>query len=206
MTWIGGMANVDVLPNGVDGQFFQPTNTAVESATAVFWGRLDFGPNIQALEWFVSRVWPAVRQRTPDARLTIVGFQPGPAVLRLAKEPGIRLEPNIEDLRPVVTRHAIAVLPFVSGAGIKNKLLEAASLGMPIVCTPTAARGLKGQPPLSCATTPKEWSDAMVQLWSDAERSRALGAAARQWVLNHHTWESVAREAASRLEAMLPAR
>ena len=70
----------------------------------------------------------------------------------LATAPGITLEANVRDLRPVARRHAVAVLPLVSGAGIKNKLLEAAAMGLPVVCTPLATLGLRGAPPVVTAT------------------------------------------------------
>ena len=201
MRWGAGMARVDVLPNGVDGEFFQPGDEAPEARTAVFWGRLDFGPNIQALEWFCRRVWPLVRQHVPDARFIIIGFQPTPAVRELAAGDGISLEADLLDLRARARRCALAVLPFVSGAGIKNKLLEAAALGLPIACTRVATRGLRGTPPLTVASRPEELARAIVALWSNEPRRRQLGAEARRWVLEHHTWQATAREAAAGLAA-----
>jgi glycosyltransferase involved in cell wall biosynthesis len=201
MRWGAGMAAVDVLPNGVDGEYFQPGSEVPEPRTAAFWGRLDFGPNIQALEWFCQRVWPIVRQQVPDGRFTIIGFQPTPEVQALASGPGISLAANLTDLRPAARRHAAVVLPFVSGAGIKNKLLEAAAMGLPIACTPVATRGLRGRPPLAVAGSPAALADALVGLWGDEPRRRQLGADARAWVLEHHTWEATARDAAAGLAA-----
>src|SRR5579872_701271 len=83
LRWIAGVPSVDVLPNGIDADQYRPTATAAEAATAVFWGRLDFGPNIQALEWFCSRVWPRVIAARPDARFTIIGFKPTAPVMAL---------------------------------------------------------------------------------------------------------------------------
>src|SRR5581483_5702280 len=141
MRWLAGMRRIDVLPNGVDGEYFRPGDEIAEPRSAVFWGRLDFGPNIQALEWFCGRVWPLVVRETPGARFTILGFRPSDAVRRLAAgAPGISLVPDLPDIRSTARRHAVVVLPFISGGGIKNKLLEAAALGQAIVCTPMAAR------------------------------------------------------------------
>jgi len=196
-----GIRNADLLPNGVDSTYFAPGLEPQEPNTAVFWGRLDFGPNIQALEWFCRRVWPIVRHKVPDARFTIIGFQPGEAVRALAAQPGIKLEANVRDLRGTARKHALAVMPFVSGAGIKNKLLEAAAMGMAIVGTPTAARGLRGTSPIAVGSTPAEFADTMVDIWTNAERRARLGADARNWVLKHHTWLETAREAMAALEA-----
>ena len=89
----------------------------------------------------------------------------------------------------------------MSGAGIKNKLLEAAAMGLPIACTPVATRGLRGRPPLSVAGSPAALAAALVGLWQDEPRRRQLGADARAWVLEHHTWEATARDAAAGLTA-----
>jgi glycosyltransferase involved in cell wall biosynthesis len=197
---LAGIRNVDLLPNGVDGVHFAPGPEVVQPRTAIFWGRLDFGPNIQALEWFVKRVWPIVHQRVPDSRFTVVGFQPTEAVRRLVQAPGIVLEANVRDLRSTARQHALAVLPFVSGAGIKNKLLEAAALGLPIVGTSVAARGLRGNAPLAIGATPAEMADVIVRLWSDPEARAKAGRDARAWVLEQHSWMTTAREAMRHLE------
>ncbi len=206
MRWVAGVRHVDVLPNGVDGDFFAPGDESPEDRTAVFWGRLDFGPNIQALEWFCGRVWPLLRRRVPDARFTILGFQPSDAVRRLAAIDGVSLISDLPDLRSTVRRHALVVLPFTSGGGIKNKLLEAAALGCPIVCTPLAAQGLRTpSAPLRLASTPAQMSQEITRLWSDATCRRQLGADARAWVLEHHTWTATAKDAIEGLRESLRA-
>jgi glycosyltransferase involved in cell wall biosynthesis len=197
MQWLAGIRHVDVLPLGVDAEFFRPSQSAIEPRTAMFWGRLDFGPNVQALQWFFDRVWGLIRQQAPDARFTIAGFKPGPEVAALAGTPGVEILPDIPDLRATIHRHAAVVLPFVSGGGMKNKLLEAAALGMPIVCTPLATQGLQAldEARLAIASQPHELSEAILGLWRDDRRRETMGSAARAWVLKHHTWSATARAA-----------
>jgi glycosyltransferase involved in cell wall biosynthesis len=201
MRWFAGMSNVDVVPNGVDGDYFAPGSEAPEQNTAVFWGRLDFGPNIQALQWFVTRVWPGVRRAVSDARFTIVGFQPVPAVVELAQTPGVSLLRDVPDLRRTVRTRQVAVLPFRSGGGVKNKLLEAAALGMPIVGTPLATRGLHPghTNALIAEEAPDAFAQALVSLWNEPARRAQMGAAARCWVLENHSWDSTARTAMAAL-------
>jgi glycosyltransferase involved in cell wall biosynthesis len=202
MRWLAGVRTVDVVALGVDGELFAPGDEPIDERTAVFWGRLDFGPNIQALEWFAARVWPLVQSRVPDGKFTIIGFQPTDAVRRIATRPGVTLMPDVPDLRSAARRHALAVFPFVSGGGMKNKLLEAAALGMPIVCTPLATSGLRlpADRPLAITSTPESMADAIVSLWENDTRRKTAGAAARSWVLEHHTWTAMAREAIGTLE------
>lgn len=200
MRWVAGVADVAVIPNGVDADYYRPGAEPEESRSCVFWGRLDFGPNVQALEWFCGRVWPAVRRREPAARFVIYGFRPTPAVLALAGN-GVEIVADLPDLRPEVARHPVAVFPFQSGGGIKNKLLEAAAMGKAIVCTPRATGGLResSEAPLTRAGRPADWVRAILDLWHDAQRRRQLGNAARRWVVTHHSWEAAAEAAEASL-------
>jgi glycosyltransferase involved in cell wall biosynthesis len=205
MRWVAGVRSLDVMPNGVDGEHYAPRELPLLERTCTFWGRLDFGPNQQALEWFCGRVWPVVRRTVPDARFVVYGFSPTPSVRALTGRDGVELVPDLPDLRDEVARHAAVVLPFVSGGGIKNKLLEAASMGKAIVCTPRACGGLHtdAAPPLLAARRPAQWADSLRRLWDDAALRRRLGAEARGWVLRWHTWEAAARTAEAGLEQTL---
>ena len=201
MRWFAGMQNIDVLPLGIDSEHYRPVPTYEIPYSAVFWGRLDFEPNIQALTWFCRKVWPLVRHDAPEARLTIVGFHPGAAVKQLAGRDGVSIVADLPDLREEVSRHKLVVLPFVSGGGIKNKLLEAASLAKPIICTPRTRNGLRGLggSEIVSVRRPEDWSREMLALWDDEDRRSAMGTAARQWVIANHDWRAIAREAVETL-------
>jgi polysaccharide biosynthesis protein PslH len=205
MRWVAGTRNVDVIPNGVDGEHYRPFEVSQRERTCTFWGRLDFGPNVQALEWFCARVWPQVRRKAPDAQFTVYGFNPTPAVEALVNRDGVKLIPNLPDLRSEVAKHQAVVLPFVSGGGIKNKLLEAASMGKAIVCSSVACGGLRsnGDLPLVLARSPEQWVAALLGVWHDSEQRRRLGDGARRWVLAHHSWQAAAQLAEAGLRQSL---
>lgn len=202
---LDGYRRLDVIPNGVDAEHFAPGDEPQEPSTCVFWGRLDYGPNLQALTWFCDRVWPALKARVLSAKLRVYGFQPTEAALALGRRPGIELTANLPDLRSAVRGNQVAVLPFVSGGGIKNKVLEAAALGLPVVASDRAMLGLTGDPPFLRPRGPSSWVDAIAGLWADDGRRIAAGRAARQWVIRTHTWAAAARVAAAGLGLREPA-
>jgi len=205
LRWLGGMRAVDVIPNGVDTDYYQPGPEPSLERSCVFWGRLDFAPNIQALQWFCRKVWPLLRQEAPDARFAIYGFKPTAAVESLAGRDGIELVANLPDLRGEICRYQVVVLPFVSAGGIKNKLLEAASMGKAIVCSPRAASGLcvPTEPPFLMARRPRQWARTIAALWADPVQRHRLGQAARKWVMAHHDWQTAARLAIAGIETSL---
>ncbi len=191
--WFAGIRRIDVAPNGVDAEHYSPGFERQIPNSCVFWGRLDFGPNIQAVEWFVKHVWPRVRRAVPNATFQLYGFQSTPGIQALAGRDGIALGMDLPDIRAAVRSRQVVVLPFVSGGGIKNKLLEAAALGMPILAARRVVAGLNGQPPISTARTPGDWAEQLVTLWQSPEARQKLGRDARAWVTEHHTWDAAAR-------------
>jgi glycosyltransferase involved in cell wall biosynthesis len=208
MSWVTKHPAIDVLPNGVDSEYYGSSGNSETQNSCVFWGRLDFGPNIQALQWFCGKVWPQLRREVPQARLTIFGFKPTNPVRALAGRDGITLTPDLPDIRNGIAQHQVVVLPFVSGGGVKSKLLEAFSMGKAVVGTQRACNGLFGgpSPPLMQAKGVRQWVQAIRALWDDGERRKHLGASARQWVLNHHTWHAAARVVLAGLEKTLQAK
>ena len=201
LRWVTGQKAVDVLPNGIDTDHFTAGSEGRTPNSCVFWGRLDFGPNIQALQWFCNDVWPRVRSQVPDARFNIYGFQPTEPVVKLAvKERGIALIPDLPDIRADIRSHEVVVLPFVSGGGIKNKLLEAAAMAMPIVCTPRTMEALAGEGAVRVASSAKRFAGEVVGLFRDAGARTKLGENAREWVKTDHTWARAARTAEAGLE------
>lgn len=205
--WVAGVKNVDVMPNGVDTQHYQPLEVDELPRSCVFWGRLDFGPNIQALQWFCKNVWRQIRITCGDARFSVFGFQPTRVVEELVNShPGIELIPDQPDIREAISRRQVVVLPFTSGGGIKNKLLEAAALGKAIVCTPWTVNELAAGQSVIQAKTAREWISSLISLWDNPAQRKQLGQAARAWVMKEHTWQAVAHKAIQGIEASLAAR
>jgi len=204
LRWVADSNSIDVVPNGVDSDYFQPRAQPEIKRSCIFWGRLDFDPNVRALQWFCRSVWPALWRQAPDCQFKILGFQPGPSVRELASRDGISLIPDLPDIRPEIARSALVVLPFQTTGGIKNKLLEAASMGKAIVCTPQSCGGLRGlsEAPLAIARGVDSWVAKILDLWADAPRRHQLGFRARNWVLKHHTWTAAARQASESLSRL----
>jgi len=194
--WVMPRSAVDVIANGVDADHFHAASvdiepSAIDSQGLVFWGRLDFGPNLDAIQWFCQNVWTRLRRTRPEIRWTVYGFQAGTAVRSLAEKYEFDLVPDLPDLRSEILKHRVVVLPFVSGAGIKNKFLEAAAMSRPIVASRRALNGvdLKGGQPCLVAQSADQWISHISRLIDDAEERAGLGQRARDWVVKNYSWD-----------------
>jgi hypothetical protein len=200
LTRFAGVRDAITIRNGVDLHQFKPATagTPVNPHRLIFWGRLDFEPNIDAVCWFAQHVWPKLRSRYPHATWQIVGKNPHPRVQALAgvRDPGLTVLGEVPDIRPLAHGAAITILPMRCGGGIKNKLLEAAAMARTIVASPKAVQGLEydsQQPPFAICRSARQWIDGIDTLWTDRMAAQRLAGLARHWVQTHHDWRSAAQ-------------
>ena len=178
------------FPNGVDREYFCPDATVYDSNAICFVGRMDYYPNQQAMFDFCARVWPQIRERRAQTTLTIVGAEPSSAVRALAKMDGVSVTGSVPDVRPYLRASALTVAPLAIARGTQNKILESLALGVPVVCSPTAAGGVDVEPgeELLVADEPGRWVETICAVLDDRERRAQLSEAGRQRVATHHDW------------------
>lgn len=202
-------ANATVIENGVDEAYFCPDPNTLPDASLtesgiVFEGSMFFAPNIDAAKYFVKAIFPLVRKTLPGAQFTIVGRNPSDEVLALAGD-GVEVTGSVPDVRPYLRRAGVFVCPMRSGAGIKNKILQAWAMGKAIVSTPEGVGSMKvseGENIL-IRNTPHDFANAVVELLRNPSRSAELGHAGRHTIESHYTWTAKARELETLMEAIV---
>lgn len=134
--------------NGVDLSYFDPSrkseNPYFEGEKAlVFTGAMDYWPNVDAVRWFATNIFPRIRQEFRELSFYIVGSNPGDAVHRLASIDGVTVTGRVEDIRPYIQHAVAAVAPLRIARGVQNKVLEAMALSVPVL---VSRQGLEGIP------------------------------------------------------------
>lgn len=183
-------AKGDWFPNGVDLEFFQPQDGDYDPDQLCFLGRMDYFPNVQAMTTFVREVLPLVRARRPNAKLVIVGSSPAPAVRALAQVEGVTVTGRVPDVRPFLTASACSLAPLLIARGTQNKILESLAMGVPVVASTLAARGLDAVPGehLLAAEEPAAMASALLSVMDDPQERRRLALAGRARMESHHSW------------------
>jgi sugar transferase (PEP-CTERM/EpsH1 system associated) len=185
---------IEVIPTGVDTQFFAPSASEAASRTLVFTGSMDWLPNEDAMVFFCNEVLPLIRREEPAVTLSIVGRAPTPAVARLAQLPGVAVTGRVDDVRPHVAAAAAYIVPLRIGGGTRLKIFEAMSMGKAIVSTTVGAEGLPvvDGTHILLADDARAFADAVVQLLRSIPQRRALEAAARRLVVERYDWAAAA--------------
>lgn len=181
---------VDVIPNGTDTDYFLPMPVSKNGRTVVFHSHLGYLPNIAAAIEFAEEIFPIICREIPEARFHLVGAEPVAKIQELARYPGIELSANLPDLRDAVSSGDVYACPIRHGTGVKNKVLEAFAMGVPVVCYPDAIIGIDCTPgrDVLVAGSAAEFAGFVVMLLKDPERRRKMAEAGRELVEKNYSW------------------
>jgi sugar transferase (PEP-CTERM/EpsH1 system associated) len=187
-----GAAKLHVISNGVDAQYFQPSETVPVPAAnpnIVFTGTMDYLPNIDAVQWFATEMLPDIRKQYPQAVFQIVGAKPAAQVMALRDIPGVEVTGAVPDVRPYIAGAAVIVAPLRIARGIQNKVLEGMAAGKPVVATPDALDGINAEigRDVLVGTGRDDFVRAVVEVLS-GRASPDMGQRARAYVLGRHQW------------------
>ncbi len=200
----GGRATV--IPNGVDIERFAFAGPGVRDAgTLIFTGNMGYHPNEEAVAWFCAEVWPLLRTSHPEVRFQVVGTNPSERIRSLASATtGIEVLGKVPEVTSYLQRATAAVCPMRSGSGIQNKVIEAMSVGAPVVATGIANRGVGAVAgrDLLVADTAQDFAHAVTQLLDDEPLRAKLGRAGRSFVAGHFRWEQHAQQLAAVYETV----
>ncbi|MDE2404162.1 MAG: TIGR03087 family PEP-CTERM/XrtA system glycosyltransferase [Sphingomonadales bacterium] len=190
-------ADVRALLNGIDSVFFdpglvnpEPRIEACGGPRLVFTGQMDYPPNDFAAQRAVERIMPLVRRSLPDASFHVVGRNPTPELRAHHGRDGIHVWGRVEDIRGWIKAADIALIPLEIARGIQNKVLEAMAMERPVVLTTHAATGISAIPGhhLAVADSDEAIAAAVIELARAPGEARAMGLAARRFVVGRQSW------------------
>jgi glycosyltransferase involved in cell wall biosynthesis len=197
-------SRLSVIPNAVDVADYRQDFGVVEPNTLIFSGALTYAPNEDAMRYFLAEAYPRVLAEAPDARLWITGAHPD-KMAELPALSGLVLTGRVDDVRPLIARSSVSIVPLRFGGGTRLKILEAMALGTPVVSTSKGAEGLAVTPGenILLADTPADIADAIVRLFRSPDLGSQLAEAGRLLVETRYDSSVVVGEFLALLERIV---
>jgi glycosyltransferase involved in cell wall biosynthesis len=172
------------VPNTIDTSL-EPFHGIMPDRDVLFFGTLRYPPNIDALER-MARFWPLLSARRPGTTALIAGASPTSRVRELCRDQRWELVADFDLLPEVAARTRVAVAPLGRVAGIQNKVLDAACLGLPQVVSPEALEGFAPGFPLVPQVSDESFVAAVAKLLDDDVAAADQASALRAYVRDQY--------------------
>jgi glycosyltransferase involved in cell wall biosynthesis len=153
--------SIKIIEPYINPVFKNAKRDRIEPRTILFWGAMNRPENKDAVEWFLKEIFPGILSRYPDAKLNVVGANPPDYIKKLANK-NIIVTGFIKNPLSYFESARLAVAPLRLGAGVKVKVLEALSAGVPVVATNIGGEGISHKN-LFFADTPGEFINIVLE-------------------------------------------
>jgi glycosyltransferase involved in cell wall biosynthesis len=187
------LRNLQIIPNGVDVERFDPSRWSPERGMLIYNGALTYGPNLGAARYYAAEIYPILRERLPDVRLRITGRTTGVDLRGVEDCPGIEMTGYVADMRDVLYKSAACIVPLIHGGGSRLKIVEAMAAGVPVVSTSKGVEGIghAAGEHLLIANGPREFAEAVERVLTDPGLAGSLAASARKLVEERYSWKTI---------------
>lgn len=189
------ISNIVVTPLGFD---MQSSPTCRERTGILFVGQFGHTPNQQAIDILLKYVIPDMLKRSKWTKMPdihIVGSGKLPVLLRqrISRHSFVHLHSDLSDLELqfLYMESRVAIAPLVSGAGVKGKINQAMSLGVPVVATSVAVEGMHITHNYDCmvAETLQQFIDYLEAVYFDDALCNSLAQHAFEGVYKHFSMQ-----------------
>lgn len=187
---ISPRAHIEVIPNCIESSKYLQVIETPQPDTLIFTGSFKYYPNYEAVMWFLDKVYPLVKARMPAMKLIITGDSDG---RRFPGSGDIIQTGLVDDVRPLIAKSWISIVPILSGGGTRLKILEAMALQTPVVTTSKGAEGLQVNhgADILIADTPDEFAASILKLTQDPGLRTKLARNAFDLVKSKYDWRVI---------------
>lgn len=187
-------ADVTVVPNGVDTEYFRPRS--VQQKGLCFVGGTTWFPNKDALNYYTTSVLPELRALVPGTATTWVGRVSAEELGEFATTEDLILTGFVPDVRPYLAGAECVVVPLRVGGGTRIKILDAWAMGKAVVSTSIGCEGLDARDGenILIADKPREFAAAISRVLADETLRERLGRNARETVVRSYSWDVIGQD------------
>lgn len=170
------------------------TEIGANNTSLLFIGSFTHEPNIDAVHYFCAEILPLIIEAEPEVKLRIVGNAPTADVLGLTSD-HVEVLGFVPETKPFLKTSAISIAPLRFGGGMKGKIGEAMSHGLPVITTSAGIEGFGLTPgeQVLVGDTPREFADAVLRLLRDRALLDQVRKAGYQFIRDNYSDIAVKR-------------
>ena len=129
------------IPFGVYPEEFTPKYEIEGKPKFYHIGSMNWMPNEEGIRWFINEVLPKTMEKVPDFVYHLAGRNM-PEWLTAMNDPHVDVVGEVPDAKAFVADHDVAIVPLLSGSGIRIKIIESMAMGKTVITTRVGAEGI----------------------------------------------------------------
>lgn len=194
--------NCFCVPNGVDLNYFEYKNPDLNSNYITFFGNMRTVANNDSALFLIRDIFPQIKKEIVNAKIKIVGINPSKQLLSYHNNKDIIITGKVDDIKKELYDSRIIVSPLRIGAGLQNKVLEAAALGVPQVVSDLAFEGVssfkKNEDILVSENI--DIANKIINVFNDKQLLMKISINSRRVIELNYNWENAYKELKKHLE------
>lgn len=167
--------NVKCIPHGFDKIDNQKIAISKEYENSiVFIGRMDYKPNIIAVEWFIENVISLLNR---DINLIIIGGYANDSLVKKLSNTRVQFLGFIENPNSIIKSSLCSIAPMMTGGGLQTKIIKSFSLGSIVVMSKLAAKPVLNFVHLKhgfICESPNEYIDTINGIYKDKTKYTSI--------------------------------
>lgn len=169
-----------VVPLALDPALY-PMQPATTEPVVGLIGSMHWEPSRSAAERLINRIWPLIKQKVPQARLYIAGWNAAQYLNKYSSRPDMTLAENLNHPTDFFSRAAVLVYAPSSASGMKVKVMESMAYGVPVVTTGEGVEGIAYENGRECwvGETDEDLAGKVCRLLENSGERRQMRDAAR---------------------------
>ena len=171
------------IPYGIHPEEFYPEYDIDDKPQFYHIGSMNWIPNEEGIQWFIERCLDPIVAKVPDFVIHLAGRNM-PEWLKNLKNPHVDVIGEVADAKEFVANHDVAIVPLLSGSGIRIKIIESMALGKTVITTMVGAEGILYDEDVNIiiAENPAKMVEAIRRINENPAMAVEIGKAARKLV------------------------
>ena len=187
----GAQDDITVIPIAIDTEeqaliVRRPAGPHIVHVGTMYWP-----PNINGIHWFLEEIYPHIKAQVADVRCTLIGSRPPDSIIHRSEiDRTLTVTGYVEDPLPFLEDASMMIVPLQAGGGMRVKILNALSQGIPMVSTTVGCEGIKVQHEhdILIGDTPSDFAEACVRLLTDCDLNEQITRRGRQTAVQHYDY------------------
>ena len=195
---------IETIPFGIETQKYKVLRNENKTLKFFHIGAMDWKPNLEAVSWLLNDIWPRIQKKIPNAELHLAGKNMPDWLFKNSKQ-NIFNHKEVKNSSQFIIENDIMIVPLLSAAGIRVKIIEGMAYGKTIISTEIGAEGInyKNGENIIIANNPEDFSEKAKKISSKELDHRKIGMNAREHVTNNYDQQLISKKLISFFETVL---